>query len=185
MAAYDVLLEAMRTWARDVAGVPDSHALVTTRDTGLSGPPPVDGPFVHVDIRGPRMLGTPRRTIRAVDPPPAPPTPPNVEVWSQGAEYYVSFNVYREGAEDIIARIMLLGDSAPWDIEFLTEEAQNVSSLDQTTFETRFVAEARLCVRLETSVPVGAGVQAVNAAVQLQAAPAAPVLNTNVEVLTP
>jgi hypothetical protein len=185
LATYDVLLEAMRAWARDVADLPDTHALITTRDTGLSGPPPPNGPFIHLDLRGPRMIGTPRRTIVAIDPPPAPPAPPNVEVWSQGAEYYVTFNAFRDGAEDIIARIMLLADSAPWDIEFLTAEAQNISGLDQTTFETRFVVEARLCVRLETTVAAGPGVQTVNGNVQLRATPTSGALNTQFEVTKP
>jgi len=138
------MLQSLSDWVEDVLGLPTANVIITNRDEPMQVTPPADGDYVHVNIsQGPKMLGTPRKT-RVV----------GGWLYSQGTEYIVTFSAYRAGAPDLIAKLMLLQDTAPppFDLEFLMP-ATEVSAIDQTSYETRWSSQARVYVRIEETVP--------------------------------
>jgi len=137
------MLQSLADWVEDVTGLPTDSVIITNRDEPMQITPPATGDYVHVNIaQGPKLLGTPRKT-----------RVPGCWLFSQGAEYIVTFSAYRAGAPDIIAQLMLLQDTAPapFDLEFLMP-ATEVSGLDQTSYETRWSSQARVYVRIEETV---------------------------------
>lgn len=149
MAVHDTMLQSLADWVEAITGLPTDNVIITNKDEAAQITPPASGDYVHVNIsQGPKLLGTPRKTREA-----------GVWKFSQGAEYVVTFGAYRAGAADLIATIMLLQDTAPapFDLEFLTS-ALELPTFDQTSYESHWSAQARVYVRIETSVPTTAPV---------------------------